>query len=293
MSKFKDFVAGCGLAVVTSVVWFVSACSPSVSTQVVAKPSIGTTMTNPTNTTQLPVSPGSTPVLSPTTTTVPPVTDTSLSTETPTTTALPQVDISPPTTDSSAVFNIDVNTFNLVISGVVNQKLSLTYAQILALPSVTQKAEIVCPDTEDEWDDWTGVPVSTILNAAGLLPESSEVVFTGNDGYYVQLPLKTVLDSGVLLAYQMNGQPLDWYRGYPLRLVVTRTIGSNWLRWVTGIRVTSALTSYSNSSVTIRQLSSNIPKSGNKLCACLLSAAVVMPQNQAERDKIEPDVSSV
>ena len=293
MSKFKDFVAGCGLAVVTSVVWFVSACSPSVSTQVVAKPSIGTTMTNPTNTTQLPVSPGSTPVLSPTTTTVPPVTDTSLSTETPTTTALPQVDISPPTTDSSAVFNIDVNTFNLVISGVVNQKLSLTYAQILALPSVTQKAEIVCPDTEDEWDDWTGVPVSTILNAAGLLPESSEVVFTGNDGYYVQLPLKTVLDSGVLLAYQMNGQPLDMYRGYPLRLVVTRAIGSDWLRWVTGIRVTSALTSYSNSSVTIRQLISNIPKSGNKLCACLLSAAVVMPQNHTAPDKIEPDISSV
>ena len=291
MSKFKDLVVGCGLAVVSSVVWFVSACSPSASTQVVAKPSISTTMTNPASTTQLPVSPDLTTVTTPTTT-EPNVTGSSTPAVSPTTNALPQVDISPPTTDSSAVFNIDVNTFNLVISGVVNQKLSLTYAQIMALPSVTQKAEIVCPDTEDEWDDWTGVPVSTILNAAGLLPESSEVVFTGNDGYYVQLPLKTVLDSGVLLAYQMNGQPLDMYRGYPLRLVVTRAIGSDWLRWVTGIRVTSALTSYSNSSVTIRQLSSNIPKSGNKLCACLLSAAVVMPQNQAERDKIEPDISS-
>jgi DMSO/TMAO reductase YedYZ molybdopterin-dependent catalytic subunit len=292
MSKLKDLMVGCGLAVVTSVVWFVSACSPSASTQVVAKPSIGTTMTNPASTTQLPVSPDSTTVTTPTTT-QPTVTGGSTPAVSPATTELPQVDISPPTTDSSAVFNIDINTFNLVINGAVNQKLSLTYDQLLAYPSVTQKAEIICPDTEDEWDDWTGVSVSTILNAAGLLPESSDVVFTGNDGYYVRLPLKTVLDSGVILAYQMNGQPLPWYRGYPLRLVVTKAIGSDWLRWVTGIRVTSALTSYSNSSVTIRQLSSNIPKSGNKLCACLLSAAVVMPQNHTAPDKIEPDISSV
>jgi hypothetical protein len=68
MSKFKDLVVGCGLAVVSSVVWFVSACSPSASTQVVAKPSISTTMTNPASTTQLPVSPDLTTVTTPTTT---------------------------------------------------------------------------------------------------------------------------------------------------------------------------------------------------------------------------------
>jgi len=294
MSKLKDFMLGCGLAVVTSVVWFVSACSPSASTQAVAKPSISTVMTNPTSTTQLPILPDSTSALSPTTTTTPPVTDSSAATETPTTTELPPVVVPPPTTeDPSAIFNIDVSKYNLVVKGVVNNSLSLNYAQILAYPSVTQKAEIICPDTEDEWDEWTGVPVSTLLNAAGLLPESTEVVFTGNDGYYVQLPLKTVLDSRVFLAYQMNGQPLSPDRGYPLRLVVTGSIGSDWLRWVTGIQVKGNLASYSGSSIGIRQLSGNIPKSGNKLCACLLSATVVMPQNQAEPDKLEPDISSL
>ena len=292
MSKLKDLMVGCGLAVVTSVVWFVSACSPSASTQVVAKPSIGTTMTNPASTTQLPVSPDSTTVTTPTTT-EPIVTSGSTPAVSPTTTELPQVDISPPTTDSSAVFNIDINNYNLVVNGLVNNRLSLNYAQILAYPSVTQKAEIICPGTEDEWDNWTGVPVSTLLNAAGLLPDSTEIVFTGNDGYYVQLPLKTVLSGGVFLAYQINGQSLTPDRGYPLRLVVTGEVGADWLRWVTDIQVKGILTLSSDSSAAIRQASSNIPTSGNKLCACFLSATVMIPQNQAERDKIEPDISSV
>ncbi len=296
MSKFKDFVVGCGLAVVTSVVWVVAACSPAANTQVVAKPPVGTTMTNPTNTTQVPVSPDSTAAASPTKT-EPPVTGSTTSTASPITTTttpdLPQVDISPPTTaDSSAAFNIDINSYNLIVNGLVNNKLSLSYAQILAYSSVTQKAEIICPDTEDEWDSWTGVPVATLLNAAGLLPDSTEIVFTGNDGYYVQLPLKTVLSGGVFLAYQMNGQTLTPDRGYPLRLVVTGDIGSNWLRWVTNIQVKGILTSFSDPSAAFRQASSNIPTSGNKLCACFLSAAVITNQSQSVLEKLEPDNNS-
>ena len=296
MSKFKDFVVGCGLAVVTSVVWVVAACSPAANTQVVAKPPVGTTMLNPTSTTQVPVSPGSTAVASPTTTEPPVTGSTSLTgppaTTTTTTPDLPQVDISPPTTESSAVFNIDINSYNLVVNGLVNNKLSLNYAQILAYPSVTQQAEIICPDTEDEWDSWTGVPVATLLNAAGLLPDSTEIVFTGNDGYWVQLPLKTVLSGGVFLAYQMNGQTLTPDRGYPLRLVVTGDVGSDWLRWVTNIQVKGILTSFSDSSAAIRQASSNIPTSGNKLCACFLSAAVITHQSPAVLEKTEPDNNS-
>ena len=295
MSKFKDFVVGCGLAVVTSVVWVVAACSPAANTQVLAKPPIGTTMINPPGTTQIPVSPGSNAAASPTTT-AHPVTGITTATESPTTTTtpdLPQVDISPPTTeDSSAVFNININNYNLVVNGLVNNQLSLSYAQILAYPSVTQQAEIICPDTEDEWDSWTGVPVATLLNAAGLLPDTTSIIFTGNDGYYVELPLKTVLSGGVFLAYQMNGQALAPDRGYPLRLVVTGDIGSDWLRWVTSIQAKGILTLSSDSSVALRQASSNIPTSGNKLCACFLSAAVINYQSPAAMEKTEPDNNS-
>ena len=293
MSKFKDFVVGCGLAVITSVMWVVAACSPAANTQVVAKPPIGTTMTNPTSTTQVPVSPSSTAAASPTTPEPLITSSTTATATTATTPDLPQVDISPPTTaDSSAVFNIDINSYNLVVNGLVNNQLSLNYAQIMAYPSVTQKAEIICPDTEDEWDSWTGVPVATLLNAAGLLPDTTEIVFTGNDGYYVQLPLKTVLSGGVFLAYQMNGQTLTPDRGYPLRLVVTGDVGADWLRWVTNIQAKGILTSSSDSFAAFRQASSNIPTSGNKLCACFLSAAVITYHSPAVLEKLEPDNNS-
>jgi DMSO/TMAO reductase YedYZ molybdopterin-dependent catalytic subunit len=171
---------------------------------------------------------------------------------------------------------VDINTYTLTVNGAVDTSLSLSYAQILAYPSVTQDARIICPGEEDETDQWTGVPLSTLLNAAGLSPEADEVVFTGLDGYYVQLPLASVLDSSVFLAYQMNGQTLPWERGYPLRLVVTKNlIGSNWPRWVTSIEVKSSLVSFSNSSAIIQNARSNIPTSGNKTCSCFLAATVV------------------
>jgi hypothetical protein len=108
----------------------------------------------------------------------------------------------------------------------------------------------------------------------------------------VELPLKTVLSGGVFLAYQMNGQALTPDRGYPLRLVVTGDIGSDWLRWVTSIQAKGILTLSSDSSVALRQVSSNIPTSGNKLCACFLSAAVINYQSPAAMEKTEPDNNS-
>jgi len=134
--------------------------------------------------------------------------------------------------------------------------------------------EIACPDVIDETDQWTGVPLSTLLNTAGLMPESNEVVLTGADGYYIVLPLETVLDKGVFLAYQINGQALSEDRGYPLRLVVTGMDGGDWLRWVTNIEVKQALVSFSNSSSNIQKFSRNIPVNGSKLCACFLSVTV-------------------
>jgi DMSO/TMAO reductase YedYZ molybdopterin-dependent catalytic subunit len=129
---------------------------------------------------------------------------------------------------------------------------------------------------EIQLHQWTGVPLSTLLNAAGVSPGATEVVFTGLDGYYTQLPLASVLDSGVFLAYQINGQNLTWDRGYPLRLILGKSfVGADMPRWVSSIEVKSSLVSYSNPSATIQNARSNIPTSGNKLCSCFLSATVV------------------
>ena len=97
------------------------------------------------------------------------------------------------------------------------------------------------------------MPLSAILNAAGVLPGATEVVITGLDGYYTQLPLATVMDSSAFLAYQVDGQNLTWERGYPLRLILSNSfVGANMPRWISSIEVKSSLTSYSNPSATIQ-----------------------------------------
>ena len=169
---------------------------------------------------------------------------------------------------------IDIDSYTLIIDGIVNSPLSLSYKQLQSFPTITRDAEIICPGVKDETDSWTGVSLSTLLKEAGLATGASEVVFTGEDGYFVQLPLETVLESDVFLAYKMNGQTLSQDRGFPLRLVVGKSQGADWLRWVTKIEVKPALVSFESSSATMQRLSSNIPTSGNKLCSCFLATVI-------------------
>jgi DMSO/TMAO reductase YedYZ molybdopterin-dependent catalytic subunit len=293
MIKCKKLFIGCGLAVITCVMWLVSACSQSADAPVPVAPTVvkSPPTASSTTTTEPPTLSKSTMIVSPTTTTPSSTVTNSPSTPTPTTTTEPPaVDNSTQTTTTTPFYDVDINSYTLTLNGAVSTSLSLSYAQILAYPAVTQTARIICPGEEDETDQWTGVPLSTLLNAAGLSPEASEVVFTGLDGYYVQLPLASVLDSGVFLAYKMNGQTLTWERGYPLRLVVTKNlVGSNWPRWVTSIEVKSNLVSFSNSSAIIQNSRSNIPTSGSKLCSCFLSATIgnyqVVQDQASKKDK--------
>jgi len=170
--------------------------------------------------------------------------------------------------------NIDINSYNLTIDGAVNSVLSLTFAQIQAYPTVTRNEEIICPGVKDETDSWTGVSLSTLLTEAGLATGAGEVIFTGADGYFVELPLESVLENNVILAYKMNGETLSQDRGYPIRLVVGGSEGADWLRWVTAIEVKPDLTSFTNSSAAIQNSRSNIPYSGSKLCSCFLATAI-------------------
>ena len=258
MTKCKNLMVGCGLTVVTVIMWLVSSCSPATNGSVPTVPATARLKpgTNSTTATEPPSATDSittTPTLTP---------DNSASTTTTTT------------------FNedIDINSYNLIIDGIVNSPLSLSYEQLQSFPTINRDAEIICPGVKDETDSWTGVSLSTLLKEAGLGTGASEVIFTGEDGYFVQLPLETVLESDVFLAYKMNGQTLSQDRGYPLRLVVGKSQGADWLRWVTKIEVKPALVSFENSSAIIQSLSSNIPTSGNKLCSCLLAAAITKYQ---------------
>lgn len=150
--------------------------------------------------------------------------------------------------------------WRLTVSGEVKRPMELAYEELRTLPSRTLMVTLECagngraamrPRAEGEqWQygavstaAWTGVPLSAVLEAAGLSPVAHEIVVEGADRGYVaaangvipfarSLPLEQALHPDMLLAYAMNGKPLPPEHGFPVRLVVPGWYGVAAVKWV-------------------------------------------------------------
>lgn len=93
---------------------------------------------------------------------------------------------------------------------------------------------------------WSGARLCDVLRAQGVEPdEHLQVIFEGADldptahPYGASIPLSKALDprGDVVLAYEMNGQPLTRDHGYPIRVIVPGTVGARNVKWLTRIVV--------------------------------------------------------
>ena len=131
----------------------------------------------------------------------------------------------------------DIETYRLVVEGLVDNPLSLSYEDLLGRPQVTETVLLICPGFF--WDNagWTGTPLGLILGQAGVSPEASMVRVADGGGYTQTLTLEDATAEGVFLAYEVNGETLPSEHGYPLRLVVRHQYGSKWVKWVEHIEI--------------------------------------------------------
>ena len=284
MVNVKKIVTGCGLAAAAGVMWLVSACTQSVTNSVPGQPIkvVSTDATSSTTTSEP-------PTLSKSVTTIPSTTTIQPAENSPTTTAPPAASV--PALEGRTT-PADIGNYVLNVTGLVNNPTALSYAQILSLPAVTQKIGIYCPSVTRAADEWTGVRLSTILNASGLTPDATEVYLIGADGYFTVLTLQNALASNIFLAYLTNGQALSEERGYPLRLIDGGNNGQDWIRWITNIEVKSSLASFSNHSGSIQNARTNVPTSGSKLCACFIPAVaanyrIITQKTESKAEQID------
>ena len=160
---------------------------------------------------------------------------------------------------------LDHEAWRLGIRGLVREPLSLSLQQLTQLPAQTAVVTLECagngrslfrPAAEGEqWGlgavstaEWTGVRLADVLHRAGIRGGAREVIFGGADRGPVNgsavpvrfersLPLADALDSGALLAYAMNGQPLPARHGAPLRLIVPGWYAVASVKWLTDVEV--------------------------------------------------------
>ncbi len=158
---------------------------------------------------------------------------------------------------------VDTSTWQLTIDGHVKKPIRLDLEEINQRPSVTMPVTMECAGNgrafmkprpiNQPWmreavstAEWTGTPLKGILEEAGLADEAVEVLFTGRDRgvqgdedqyYQRSLRIENAMRDEVILAYEMNGTPLEPQHGYPLRLVVPGWYGMTNVKWLDRIQV--------------------------------------------------------
>lgn len=131
--------------------------------------------------------------------------------------------------------------FRLSLEGLVARPGSWSLADLKALPARTQITRHVCEEGWSAIGEWTGVPLSRVLDAAGLQPSARFVTFHSFDGVVDSIDLLDALHPQTLLAYGMNGRDLPVAHGAPLRLRLERQVGYKSMKYLTRLVVTEHL----------------------------------------------------
>ncbi len=133
----------------------------------------------------------------------------------------------------------DLSDWNLVVGGAVANKLTLSWADVLARPAINITTDIHCVTKWSKFDTlWTGCSLADLITEAGPSPEATHVMFHCEFGYTTNLPLEDVMAPRVaLLAYNFDGEPLEGEHGFPLRTLVPHLYLWKSAKWVRGIEL--------------------------------------------------------
>lgn len=130
--------------------------------------------------------------------------------------------------------------WRLEVDGLVADPGSLSLAELRGFPSSSQITHQAC---EEGWSfiaEWTGVPLSFVLDRVGIRSEAKYVFFFTIDGWHDSLDMDDALHPQTLLAYAMNGPEMPIDHGAPLRLKVPRQLGYKNLKFLSKITVTDS-----------------------------------------------------
>ncbi len=136
--------------------------------------------------------------------------------------------------------------WKLSVQGLFNTPGAYSLAELRAMPSRTQITMHNCVEGWSAIGKWKGVPLSHLLNTAGLRPEARFIVFHCADdfngtAYYESIDLNDAFHPQTILAYDMNDAPLAIGHGAPVRARIERQLGYKHAKFVMGIEAVDSL----------------------------------------------------
>jgi len=155
---------------------------------------------------------------------------------------------------------IDVDTWQLEIVGLVDNPMTLTMTDILTWPRQEIDFTMECSGNDGfEWlwglignARWGGVPLAPLLQEAGIKDDAVEVAFYGADSGEItvreqvttqhfarSMSIEEATNPYNMLCYEMNGEPLPTRHGFPVRLIAPGWYGVANVKWLSRIEVRS------------------------------------------------------
>jgi DMSO/TMAO reductase YedYZ molybdopterin-dependent catalytic subunit len=136
--------------------------------------------------------------------------------------------------------------WKLTVGGLVDQPLSLTLADLSALPQRTQITRHDCVEGWSAIGEWTGVPLARLLDAAKVRKEANFIVFRCADtlygnAYYESIDMVEAYHPQTIIAHALNGEALPEKNGAPLRARIERQLGYKHAKYLTGIEAVASL----------------------------------------------------
>jgi DMSO/TMAO reductase YedYZ molybdopterin-dependent catalytic subunit len=138
---------------------------------------------------------------------------------------------------------VDGESWRLKVGGLAGNSLSLSLAELRALPATEQFVTLSCISNNVGGDlistgSFKGVPLRDLLAMASPEPAASWVVFKARDGFTESLPLSSVVNAPeVLVAYELNGAALPVNHGFPARVLIPGRYGMKQPKWLDGIEL--------------------------------------------------------
>lgn len=134
---------------------------------------------------------------------------------------------------------IDRGTYKLVVDGLVDRPLSLSYDDLLAYSQVSKLTDLNCVEGWDFTAKWTGPTLDSLFADAGVKPEAKIAIFHTADvpQGYSSLDLDYIHDNNIIIALKLNDITLPPERGFPFQVVAESKFGYKWAKWVTRIEI--------------------------------------------------------
>jgi DMSO/TMAO reductase YedYZ molybdopterin-dependent catalytic subunit len=145
--------------------------------------------------------------------------------------------IGPRDNSIKGVQHVDMDTYRLKLSGLVNTPKELAYSDVRQLDVYERKITLFCVEGWDATILWKGALLEDIMDLAGIKSSANTVIFHSVDGYTTSMPLETILSNQLIMAYGANGLDLPPEMGFPFIIVAEDKLGYKWARWVSEIEL--------------------------------------------------------